>query len=76
MDPFNKFVMATIGCGVSKRYNTDKCSSNKTKTQNDETTNTFPYYYEGNAKKFGKVYTYYTRSIQQTVGERKLLHIL
>jgi len=41
-----KFVIATIGCGISHKNTklTDKCSNNKTKTtqkQNDKTTNKY-----------------------------------
>jgi len=39
-------------------------------------TNTFSKYCEGNKKKFDKLYTYYTRSIQQTVVKQTFARIM
>jgi hypothetical protein len=53
----HKFVMATIGCGISHKdtKHADKCSNNKTKTKqkrNDENTDKyFSKYCEDNQKK-------------------------
>jgi hypothetical protein len=69
--------MATTGCGISHKdtIHTDKCSNNKRKTtqkQHNETTDKyfFSKYCKDNIKRVEhKIYIYYTRSIQQTIGK-------
>jgi hypothetical protein len=64
--------MATTGCGINHKdtKHTDKCRNNKTTKPQINTFFFFQNFAKITSKKVRhKVYTYYTRSIQQTVWE-------
>jgi hypothetical protein len=77
----HKFVMATLGCGISHKDTkyADKCSNRKTKTTQEQYSETTDKYFFQNTvkiaqKKFAIKYIHFTQGPYNK--QEKLLHIL